>query len=81
MAAEVVRMSAASFRMFRQENWVERYDHGKRIVWFAEEDGRVRCVDRASLWNAGAGGSDDELLVVADSEAEAAQELERVRPR
>jgi hypothetical protein len=81
MTAEVMRMRASEFRDFRQENAVVRYDGLRGVAWFAPEGRRMRCVDRVSLWNAGAGGVDDVLMVSADTEADAVLELERVRPR
>lgn len=79
MSVRVVRMSAKAFRTFREQNCVDRCDEAQKVAWLANVGGKVRCLDAASLWNAGAGGVDDVVMVIADSEEEALAELARHR--
>ena len=80
MAAIVERMNAESFREFRRAHPINKFDSERGIAWLPHPEGKACCVDCVSLWNNSAGGADEVLVVVGDSEPEAERELERVRP-
>jgi hypothetical protein len=72
---------ADDFREFCKDNPVD-YDRTTGIAWFSPENGMKRCIDRVSLHNnQQRGGQDDVNMVLAETSHEAADELERIRPR
>lgn len=80
MSVSIETLSAEQFRAYRRTHQID-FDRERGVAWLPCEGGKLCCIDRVSLWNHSAGGPDDVRVVVADSEAEAVRELERIRPR